>query len=247
MKPVQYLDVLRDSSSSLLTCARSDLRVPVPSCPGWSVADLTAHMCRVWSWAASIVRTGTRADPEELPESLGGAELIALAEKAAGQVTESLEQSDPESNCWTFGEPRTRLFWFRRQALETAVHAWDAQRALSQPDPLDAALAADGIDEFLTVLLPRRVAQHPQGWTGQSLHLHSTDPQEHEGLEDEWMLRLGPEGAVVAERGHGKGDVALRATASSLYLWCLNRMPSTELEILGDSSLADRWTAEIVF
>lgn len=246
MEPAQYLDALRDSSGSLLASGRSDLGAPVRSCPGWSLTDLIAHMCRVWGWAASIVRTGARSDVES-PESLGGTELIDLAEKKAEQVIESLEQSDPESNCWTFGEPRSRLFWFRRQALETAVHAWDAQQALSPPEPLGAALAADGIDEFASVFLPRWLRQHPEGWTGQSLHLHATDAEGHDGVEGEWMLRLGPDGAVAAERGHGKGDVAVRASASSLYLWCLNRAPSTELEIFGDRSLADRWTAEIAF
>jgi len=48
----------------------------------------------------------------------------------------ALKGADPDSNCWTFGLPRSRLFWFRRQALETAVHAWDVQHATANPIPL---------------------------------------------------------------------------------------------------------------
>lgn len=247
MEPAEYLDALRDSSSSLLGCAKSDLNAPVPSCPGWSVADLIRHMWRVWGWAARVVRTGSRSEVEDPPESIGDAELVALAQRQVEQLIESLGDSEPDSDCWTFGEPRSRLFWFRRQALEAAVHAWDAQRAISRPEPLGKELATDGIDEFVSVFLARQVARHPEGWTGQSLHLHCTDSEGHDGIRGEWMLRLGPDAAVVAEHGHGKGDVAVRGAASSLYLWCLNRVPSSELEIFGDRSASDRWTAEIAF
>lgn len=247
MEPSQYLEAIRESSSALLASASGDLGARVPSCPGWTVTDLIAHMCRVWSWAEAIVRNGERAEAEEIPDSVAGTDLVALAHERAEKLLDALEQSDPDSDCWTFGEPRSRLFWFRRQALEAAVHAWDAQSALSRPEPLGAALARDGIDEFFTVLLPRRMRQRPEGWTGQSLHLHSTDSVGEEGSEGEWMLRLGPDGAVVAEHGHAKGDVALRGTSSSLYLWCLNRVPSADLEVLGDRSIADRWTSEIAF
>jgi hypothetical protein len=152
-----------------------------------------------------------------------------------------LEAADPGSDCWTFGLPRSRLFWFRRQALETAVHAWDGQGALGRPEPIGATLASDGIDEFLTVMLPRRIEQHPDGWVGQSLHLHRTDG------DGEWTIRLGPDAAVSTEPAHHEGDVALRGPASSLYLWCLNRLPTADLEVSGDRAVADRWTSEIVF
>jgi len=184
---------------------------------------------------------------EDLPKDIGGSELVALAEKRAGQVLESLEQCDPDSDCWTFGEPRSRLFWFRRQALEVAVHAWDAQQAFSNADPLGVALANDGIDEFASVFLPRQVGQHPEPWIGQSLHLHSTDGDSQDGVDGEWMLRLGPEGHVSVERGHGKGDAAVRGSSSSLYFWCLNRVQAAELEIFGYRSVVDLWTSEISF
>lgn len=239
MEPAEYLDVLRDRSNALLVSASANFDALVRGCPGWTVADLVAHIGGVWGWAAAVVGTGVRADFPAVPEGLSAAELVAWAEQQARLVLDALESADPGSSCWTFGLPRSRLFWFRRQALETAVHAWDAQQAVADPEPIEPELARDGIDEFLTLMLPRHLKQQPGDWTGQSLHLHSTD------AKGEWVIKLGPDSAVSVEHVHRKGDVALQGAASSLYLWCLNRIPSAELTVFGDRAVADLWTMEI--
>ncbi len=234
-----YLDALQDRATALRASARGNLDAPVPSCPDWTVADLVTHVGTTWGWAASIVRTGNRDNLPSSPVGAGDAALVPWAEDRAHQLIGALTAADPDTNCWTFGLPRSRLFWFRRQALETAVHAWDVQQAVGRPDPLHPELAGDGIDEFVAVMLPRTLRSATGSWIGQSLHLHRTDG------EGEWMIRLGPGTAVAAEHAHGKADVALRGPASSLYLWCSNRVPSSELEVLGAAAVADLWTAEI--
>lgn len=241
MEPAEYLDALRDRSNALLVSARADLDASVPSCPGWMVAELVAHIGGVWGWAAAVVGTGARADFPTVPQGLGGGELVEWAEQQAHLVLAVLETADPKSSCWTFGLPHSRLFWFRRQALETAVHAWDIQQAVTHPEPIEPELASDGIDEFLTLMLPRNLRQRSGGWTGQSLHLHSTDGN------GEWLLQLGPDSAVSFEHSHGDADVVLQGTVSSLYLWCLNRIPLNEIKVSGDRAVADQWTAEIAF
>ena len=204
------------------------------------MAQLVAHLGRVWGWAARVVDTGSRADHPE-PEGVAEDELVGWAGGQARALIGVLEVADPDSSCWTFGEPRNRLFWSRRQALETAVHAWDAQLAVNDPEPLGSDLSVNGIDEFLDVMLPRSMGRHPGTWTGQSLHLHCTDG------DGEWMVRLGPDSTVTAERAHGKADVALHGPAPTLYLWCLNRASSSDLTVFGDSSVVDRWRSEISF
>jgi uncharacterized protein (TIGR03083 family) len=241
MEASEYIAVLRDRSAALVASARTDLEAPVPSCPGWTVAELLSHVGATWGWAAAIVRAGARVDPPAVPDGVRGTELVGWAEEQSHQVIEALETADADSNCWTFGLPRSRLFWFRRQALETAVHAWDGQRAVGHPEAIDPELACDGVDEFLAVMLPRQIQRHSHGWTGQSLHLHRTDG------DGEWTVRLGPGTAVAAVRAHDKGDVALRGPASSIYLWCVGRLPSSDLEVLGDRTVADRWTSEVAF
>ena len=143
MNPAGYLDVFGDRSMALLTSAQANLEVAVPTCPGWTVAELITHVGTTWGWAAAIVRTGARDDLPSSPDEPGGAELLGWAAEQSLQLSDALKGADPDSNCWTFGLPRSRLFWFRRQALETAVHAWDVQHATGQPDPIDPDLASE--------------------------------------------------------------------------------------------------------
>jgi uncharacterized protein (TIGR03083 family) len=241
METEDYLGFVRRQSDALLTEARTNLDAVVPSCPGWTVVDLVAHIGGAWGWASAVVRSGERSDSPSPPDDLDGLEVVGWAEEQLQALLGTLEHADPSANCWTFGLPRTPVFWFRRQALETAVHAWDCSGAVGEQTPLNAELASDGIDEFLSAMLPRQVKHHPDAWTGQSLHLHRTDG------EGEWTVRLGPDGEVSTERAHGKGDVGLRGTASSLYLWVLNRISVDELELFGDPAVAALWTSEISF
>ncbi len=232
---------IRERSQAMLSVGGANLGVAVPSCPGWTNADLLAHMGGVWGWASAVVRTGARSDLPVAPAEVRGAALVGWAEEQLHEVLSTLEKADPTANCWTFGLPRTPLFWFRRLALETAVHAWDCEGSISDPTPLDGELARDGIDEFLISMLPRQVKQRPDGWTGQSLHFHCAEG------EGEWTVQLGPDGQVTTSHSHEKGDVALQGPASLLYLWCLNRVPAEDLKLFGDPAVAAQWTAEIAF
>jgi uncharacterized protein (TIGR03083 family) len=151
------LDRLSSDALDLVALIGSvDLSLPVPSCPGWSLLDLFGHLGSVHHWATEVVRTSAAAEqpsaPRE-PEVL----LPWFAEGAVG-VLESLAASVPGTPCWNFGPPpRLVDFWIRRQAIETAVHRWDALTATGASPALDPALAADGIDEVATVLFPRQV------------------------------------------------------------------------------------------
>ena len=243
MKPADYLEVLADRSCALDDAAAGAMGVPVPTCPGWTVADLLVHVGVVWGWAAEIVATGARGDGGEPPEDRSDGALRTWARDAADHLVDVLRGADPAAGCWTFGPPRTARFWFRRQALETALHAWDVEAAVGTPAPLDPELAADGVDEHLTVMVPRSVRLRPERWCGETVHLHRTDG------EGEWVVRLGPDGAVTTERAHSKADFALRGTAESLWLWCANRAPAGALgiESFGDEEIAVRWQKEVTF
>src|ERR1700722_12609667 len=199
-----YLSALKDRSAALLDAAQGELGAPVVTCPGGVVADLVAHIGAVWGWAAGVVGTGERAEAPAIRKGAGEAELLAWAQEQSRHLIAALESADPEADCWTFGDPRTRLFWFRRQALETAVHAFDVALAVAEPAPIPSELASDGVDELIMTMLARSVERRGSEWAGQTLHFHCTDG------EGEWMVRLGPGTQVVAERAHGKGDVALR-------------------------------------
>ena len=124
-------------------------------------------------------------------------------------------------------------FWARRQANETAVHRWDAQRAAGAVEPVEHTLAVDGIDEFFGLIPFWRRESNVRG-VGETIHLHCTDGA------GEWLVRLAAD-AVIVTREHAKGDVAARGSASDLLLFLYGRVGPSALEVFGDASLLDRW------
>jgi uncharacterized protein (TIGR03083 family) len=149
-----YLAHLRaDCDAVLDVLARADLTPPVAACPGWTLRELVEHLGSVHRWATTIVRTGEaqpekeQAAPDLLPWFAEGADAL-IATLAA------VESAEP---CWSFTSDRTKGFWVRRQALETAVHRWDAERAVGEPGLIDAALASDGVTEVVDLMTPRQV------------------------------------------------------------------------------------------
>jgi uncharacterized protein (TIGR03083 family) len=239
LEPTRWIELISARATALRDAVATDFQTVVPTCPGWTMGDLLGHTAGAWSWATMVVRSGQREPQPDPPIDLGPDGLIDWAQSRLEDLVDALRSADPASNCWTFGLPRTRTFWYRRAALETTVHAWDAQAALGMTDPIADDVALEGIEEFITTMLGRCLRSASAAWDGQSLHLHRTDG------EGEWLLRLGPDGVLEATTDHGKADVALRGTASSLYLWCMNRISSSELEVFGDATIVDLWKSTI--
>jgi hypothetical protein len=108
--------------------------------------------------------------------------------------------------------------------------------ATDRTTPVDRALAVDGIDEFLDVFLPE--ADTTRNLGNGTIHLHATDG------EGEWLLTV--DGAETqVERGHAKGDVAVRASASDLLLMLWRRVSPSGLDVLGDAPVLDRFLAGV--
>ena len=232
-----YLRAIADESAVLLAAAdRAGLDAPVPSCPGWSVADLLGHIGGVQGWAAEMSKRDPGGDyiardPSVIPDALELPEWFASRTAA---LVEALDRPSDEP-AWSWIPPATVGFWHRRQAHEAVMHRVDAELAAGVAGPaIDAALATDGIDEFLTMVQ----AFNPTGIgeAGTTLHFHCTD------VEGEWLARLEPAGIVI-EREHAKGDVAARGGASDLLLWMQGRGQVEGLEVFGDAALLERWRA----
>jgi len=129
-------------------------------------------------------------------------------------------------------------FWSRRQFHEAMVHRVDAERAAGIPPVIDPVHAVDAIDEFLENIPcgrasgPAIAALAAEG--SATVHLHATD------ADGEWTVRLAP-GGYRWERGHGKGDVAVRAPVADLLLLTYGRRAPEGLEVFGDTRLLARW------
>jgi uncharacterized protein (TIGR03083 family) len=232
----EYCDALRREGDALAAAARAaGIDAVVPSCPDWQVADLLAHLGRFHRWIADIVAVGGTdpADHGADAEPPAPAERLAWFEEGVERIVDALRAAEAASPAWSWTTDNTAGFWARRQANETAVHRFDAQLAAGDPQPIEHALAVDGIDEFFTLIPFWRGASQLAG-SGESMHLHATDG------DGEWLVRLGADGVVVT-REHAKGDVALRASASDLVLFLYGRRDASAGEVFGDAALLDRW------
>ena len=242
MEPAESSAALVRESQALAVAATSaGLTAPVPSCPGWTVTDLVLHCATGDLWARTIIeqRTIRRVERPSLEDMPTGDAIIATFLDGARALADALAAIDPMTSVWTFSSTdRTVAFWQRRRVHETAMHRYDAQLAAGTTTPIDAALAADGIDEFLTVFLPR--SEGVPAAAGESLHFHCTD------VEGEWLL-VGADGSVAMTREHAKGDVAVRGTASDLLLYLRGREPAAPLEVFGEEKLLVRFLEATAF
>src|SRR6266545_180095 len=163
---------------------------PVPSCPEWTVAQLTGHLASIYGWVAGHVGRGVTTRPEPRSREAVTATVAEFDERFGALVT-LLDSLDPEMPAWNWAPQSKKVaFWHRRMAHETAVHRWDAQMAVGLTEPLEAKLAADGLIEVLDTWLPAgrgTCPTHRQGMVA----LSAAD------LEQTWHIRLRPGGGVA--------------------------------------------------
>lgn len=234
-----YLAVLASEATSLASAAEeAGLDAPVPTCPGWTVADLVLHMGEVHRWAtAAVVSRATKLG--DVPSDSRGplpepADTINWFCRGAIALRETLESADPTVEYATFlTDPATPrlLFWARRQTLETSIHRVDAESALGRCVPLAPAIALDGIDEFLTGFLPR--ARTP---------LHADSPHclqiAPDYSEQRWTVSISSELPVTVRRATD-ADCVVSGPANDIYLALWNRWSLDGLKIEGDRSVVD--------
>jgi uncharacterized protein (TIGR03083 family) len=238
MDRTAYLSLLRSDAAALLDAAERGLDAAVPSCPGWTVERLVGHVGRTYRWTAGWITTGS--GPTDLERPPAGPAVRDWTARGLDSVVAALESDERSGMVPTWAGEQPVAFWPRRMALETALHRWDAESAHGVAGPVDAALAVDGIDEILDVLVPARAPDVLTG-NGETLHLHATD------VEGEWLVTL-TSGRPIVERTHAKGDVAVRGPASDLLLLLWNRGDAQgrdRLQVFGDAGLLDRWASSV--
>jgi len=209
---------------------QADLDQPVPACPGWSVADLIAHLGETHRWAAHAVREGNPDAPEVSPPVTDRAALADWYRDSAEDLVVTLRTTDPSTECWAFGpRPRTARFWFRRQPQEAAMHRWDLADALGQDSGYPETLAADGVDEVVTMFFPRQVRLNRIPPLAASLALRADGP------DLAWVLAgdgVGPhDGPVDAE-------VSGPAAVLALLVWGRVPLDDPRLRLTGDRAAA---------
>jgi uncharacterized protein (TIGR03083 family) len=244
----QYIAVLDGAGDRLArAAATAGLDARVPTCPGWAVRDLVAHVGGVHRWATSYVVTG-RAGPTTGDEEAAffrrppDSELLSWYAEGHASLVATLGGADPAMSCWAFlPAPSPLAFWARRQAHETAVHCADAEASAGLPTTFPGDFAADGIDELLNGFLARpggRLVADPPVVVA----VRAAD------TGDCWTVRIEPDRRVVSP-GASEADCTLAGRASDLYLLLWNRLlwnrlaPRPVIDVSGDARVLDLWRA----
>ncbi len=219
---MDYLAHVRADGDALLAAARQAPDAPVPSCPDWTVTDLLAHTGGIHRWVTEIVRT--RAT-DRLAFPTAPDEVLGWFEEGMNELVDALSSVEPDTQVWNWRDraPADASFWFRRMAHETGVHRWDGQRAVGAPSPIDAALAADGVDEYLG-FVEGWLARSPKPELTGTIVLAPTDRSER------WN---------ALSRGNATATVS--GPMSDVFLWLVNR-DSGGVAIEGDAEVAGRWS-----
>lgn len=159
----------REMAGVASLAGRIDGDEPVPACPGWTTADVVAHLGTMHRWSAAIVLSGQR-----IAEEPAARMMEPFDEWYAGTATAliaALQAVDPDEPTPNFsGIDQVAGFWPRRQLHETCVHRVDLVQALGLPEAVwdvDPQVASDGISEVVRVFGHRMTAR------GQRPHVHA--------------------------------------------------------------------------
>lgn len=249
---VRHCDALEAEAAAFAEIAAgADLEEPVPSCPGWSVAELVRHLGAMHRWAGGTVRVGAprRLSLRELGVSfpvVPGDHLPWYTE-GAGRLLEILRAADPDAPVWAWGVDQHVRFWSRRMLFETAVHRADLEIACGRTPAVAPDTAADGMDELLENL-ERAAAFAPKvenlRGDGEVLAFEAAD------LGSRWLFRLLPDrfewsrhDAPDGPGEPGAADATVRGAASDvfLFLWGRRKLGDSALEFSGNDDLLVHW------
>jgi len=253
LKPRDYLShLVRDSTRFAEAIQQAPPQARVPSCPDWDADDLLWHLGLVQHFWTTVVRDKLPGDEaqEHNPERPAGgrAVLLGFFRQASGELAATLRATSPDTPAWSWSKEQTAGFTYRRQAHEALIHRIDAELTADARTPVDAQLAADGVDEVLRIIY----ANCPSWGTitplpGRTVRLRATD------TGDSWLVTLArftgtdPEGKScdepgihVAESGPGgPARAEITGTAADLDCWLWHRPPSGPVEQSGDQDILD--------
>ncbi|GAA3038813.1 maleylpyruvate isomerase family mycothiol-dependent enzyme [Streptomyces glomeratus] len=251
--PVDHRSAVAEETARFVAAVKdADLATEVPSCPGWTLADLVKHTGSVQRWFSVLLRARIQEPPRtrevdlRLPDREDGyPDWLA---ESASVAADAFAVTDPNLPMWAWGADQHARFWARRMLFETLVHRVDAEVALGLRPAIDRPVAVDGIDEFL-VNLPYATffAPHLANLRGadKTIRFRTTDGG------DAWLVRLRPDGFGLdtADPTVGTADATVQGTAADLLLLVYGRLPY-EAEALaheGDEQLLAHWFANSAF
>ncbi len=221
---LDYLEAITEHSEGFASDAEGNLAAVVEHCPGWTVADLVAHLTDVhWFWARIVdERLSSPPDESGRPGRANDDKLIERFRTGAHHLVEVLERAPDDASVWTWAPAqRDVAFVARHQCQEAAVHHWDAAHAAGKPLTLEANLADDAVAEFLTFSVASEAdpADPAPAEIGRAFAIASTD------CGSSWTVADGPRpGTLSVSEGASADQPTISASASDLLLWLYRRV-----------------------
>jgi Mycothiol maleylpyruvate isomerase N-terminal domain/MDMPI C-terminal domain len=200
----------------------AELATPVPSCPGWTFAQLILHVGRFLQSATAYLTSGSTIPlrPLEPPSTEDPLAFLDEQLAAAARILPAVPDNRP---VWTFSPaaPDLAWVWLRRIAHELTLRRWDAQAALLTLVPTDRDQAADGVDEVLgTILAARTTGDVPSRVSGTALVCCDDGPET-------WLVRFAPGEVPTITRDAAAPDARLSGPAASLFYQLWGRLELT--------------------
>jgi uncharacterized protein (TIGR03083 family) len=230
----------------------------VPTCPGWTAADLLWHLGEVqWFWS-TVVReklSGEQAHaraPQRPEDWAGLLDFFAISSRGLHEI---LTATAPETEAWTWTSNQTVGFIRRRQAHEALIHRVDAELIAGGRAPIDPRLGADGTDETLRVMycgVPHWGTFTPHA--GRTVRLQASD------TGDSWLVTTGrftgtdpgdgksideTDIGVAYEDPGGQAAATITGSAADLDCWLWHRPPLGDVGRSGDPDVLSDFDAAI--
>jgi len=210
--------------------ATGGLDVPVPWLPDWTARDLVGHLGTVHRWATTILRAGSPHRPgPETRQTPPEHDLLDWYAAGLTDLVATLRTTPPDTPAWHMSPAAEQVAnsWARRQAHELVVHRMDLEAAAAVPHaPLDPALAEDGVDELIAVVVPRWAHTEPLISADATCAVSATDTGRS------WSVRVERGVLTVVPDRSGTEDATLEGTAVQLLLHLWGR--PAHVEITGD-------------
>ena len=234
---------------------RHDLETAVPTCGDWTLAELIWHLAEVQGFWEHIISQrpagpGTYAGlrrplPDELPD---------LLDDNCRALVSALRGADLADTAWSWSDDHTVAFSVRRQTHEAIVHHVDGVLAVGAELPdLEPSVAADGVDELVTVMLSGVPEWAAFESTGATLRLIAADTTAVWNLGFGRMIGTSPDSGATYDLSAFEllADVeqpttTITAGALDLELWMWGRRVGAAVAVAGDPVGADRLRAAVV-
>lgn len=248
MTPEDYVAHLRSDAARLAAVAAPRLTEPVPSCPGWDVAALVEHTAMVYQHKIACMRLGRRPAESDWPPEVPSGDPVEWLRSSLDELVGELTSRGPDAPSYTWHpSDQTVGFWFRRMAQETAVHRVDGELAAHEVTPIDAALAADGVDELLVAFLSGACGG---GWADEPVPDASGRRVAVRTGGLSWLLTLQP-AAVPVRRDPtaadgAAADVTVTGEPHDLLLWLWGgRVSDDVVSVAGDRGVLPEFRARL--